>query len=523
MPDDTPVYKILALAPFNPDQTTIWEGAPWPIDRHSFDEVIELMHLHLFQPLDKFLCPEGGIDLHVNSLKSLHPDGIAKNTPYFTKLIQAKTFITDARRNGLSASDIRQGLHQWPDLPPIHVKDVRPEPTPSTKTRLENILDMVAISENQPAAMSHQKEETEQIEQIIQQILAALFANPIFNEMESAWRGTRLLVQQGFSDATHGRICIASVHLETLEKSLEALTPHLLDDLPNAILLDLPFDNRPLSFERLKTVVEWAGTLMVPVIAWVPSDFLSISSWQDIHTLPFIPNHIDTIAYAKFANLRTANEGQWVCLLCNRFLIRYPYGEENKPRHVAFSENRHPWVSPVWAAGTLIAQSFEKTGWPTRMTDIRSFHVQDLALQTLHSIGPIVSETLFGHDRQDQLLRAGITPLTAEAGRDIAFFPKLVSITGTSLSFQLLLSQTTQFVLWCKDHLPTETNPAELKAQLEKAFLLFSNQSTPPGFEHIEITVQSTNMQGRLPVHITLTPQSFVVTNQKQIELHIDW
>lgn len=520
---DQPHYKVLALAPFHFDPARKWEDLPLPVDRYTLDEAMARLQVRLFLPLDAPLCPAGGFDLCLENLKAMHPDGVIKASPYLTHLVQARSFIQTARSQGSNAEQIRQGLAQWPDLPPITIKEDTPRSrAQQTESRLDNILDMVAMPDDEPQPAVRSRAETDQVDVLLADIMETLFGHPVFKTVEGAWRGLRLLLQQGASGSAVS-VAMAPVHAENLAQTLEALTPHVINDLPNVILLDLPFDNSPLSMERLSAAAEWAATLMVPLVAWIPANFFQIPAWRDLATLPFLPHHLETPPYAKFGHLRASDEGQWLCLTCNRFLIRFPYGKENPPRQVAFNESRPLWISPVWALGTLIAQCAEQTGWPTRFNDIQRFQIQDLALHPPGGTPPMVSEANFTRDRLDQFTRAGITPLATEMGRDKAFMPKAVTCSGGALAFQLLLSHTTRFILWCKDHLPAESGPDDLQRRLQQALEQFSNQSRPPGFTQVQVVTAAPGDQGGIPVHFALTPNPAVLSSQQVIELRMDW
>ena len=516
-------FKILALAPFTVEPPVSLDKPPMPVDRNSLDDCIAAYGIELFLPLDSHLCRSGGAAFRFDNLKAFHPDGMAKNNPFLLQLDQAKKFIQKARKTGKSPADISAGLNQWPDLPAISIKPDAPEQRQARQaSTVDSILDMVAMPDEAPSAQVVYKDETDQIHALQQKILNGLFDRPDFRRMEAAWRGLRLLLQQGISqDAV--RVEIAPVHPDTLESSIEALTPGLVNDPPGLILLDLPMDNSPLSLARMAKAAQWAATLMVPLVAWAPSEFLQIDSWQNLDGLAFIPNHVAGPSYAKYQALVSSDAGHWLCLTANRFLIRYPYGKDNPPRHIDFAEKRPLWIPPVWALGTVIAQSVDRTGWPTRFTDRHQFQIQDMATHTRGNTPPVVVEALFNRDRLDQFIRAGITPLAAQPGTDSAFITKAVTIADTSLAYQLLVNRVTAFVFWCQDNLPAENNPAALETQLRLAFQVFSERSRPAGFDGIEISASHPNAEGKIPVRLALQPAPSILPGRQMIEMALDW
>ena len=514
-------FKILALAPFNSSEEVSPSAvAALPVDRLSLDDAMRQMECRCFLPLEQELCPAGGLNLEFPDLKSVHPDGITKTHPFFQHLQEAALFIDRSRKQGQKAAAIQSGLQQWPDLPPMAVND----PSPSTKSdttngSLDNLLSMVALSDKKEAPLDLAANPAREI---LRQAADQLVAFPRFRTMEAAWRGLRFLLQYGIPDENL-RVEIGCVKADTLKEDLDALTPALINDLPGIILLDLPMDNTPLAMERLSAAAQWAAELMVPLVAWVGPDFLHIRTWDQLGGLPFIPSHLETDAYAKFRKLKGSPEAAWLCLACNRFLIRYPYGADNPPRRVPVNESSPLWISPAWALGTVLAQAVGQTGWPARFTDSRLCGLQDLALFTSTGRAPMPTEAQLDRDRLDQFARAGLTPLAAETGRDRAFFPRAVTIQGESLAYQLLLSQVTRLVLWCKDNLPAETSEVSLQTQLKLAFQVFSEQSSPPGFEEVNITAQAPGADGRIRVTFRITPAAAILPGQTPITLNLDW
>jgi type VI secretion system protein ImpC len=518
---DSP-FRILALAPFTLDAGQPWPQAPLSVDRQGLDTAMQALAIQGFIPLENELCPNRGLPLHFSHFKSLQPDGMIKSIAYLDHLLAAKSYIIQARKNTQKAAEILAGLRQqWPDLPAFDLKDHTAATTapPPSSSALDNLLEMVALPGESRGQAIIDHHETAQIDRLLQKILTVLFAWPAFRQMEAAWRGLRLLLQQGVGDNVS--VEIVPSHPETLEPTLEGLTARIMDRLPSLVLLDLPFDNSPLAMARLAKTAQWAATLMVPVVAWVPATFLQIDDWDQMAALPFLPHHIDQPAFAKYRNLRQSAEGHWVGLTCNRLMVRYPYGAENAPRLLTFNETSKPWIPPVWALGTLVAQSVGQTGWPTHLTQHQQFRIQDLALDHRPDRPPIGVEIVLNRDRQEQCLRAGLTPLVPE--RDSAFFPQAVCVSGSSLAHQLLICRLTQFLIWCQDHLPAETDPTHLETQLRLAFQVLSEQSRPQAFDEVTIRAGRPAPDGRIPVHFSIVPNHSLLPSRQAIVLELNW
>jgi hypothetical protein len=527
MSQDAPRFNLLALGPFDGADTRgdspVWDRPPIRVDRVGLDDAMAAMNIRWWLPLETSCCPAGGLEFHMDHLKGLHPDGLLKCHPYLVQLDQARGFLDQCRKDGWTAARIRAGLHRWPDLPAVEIAE-RPSPSaaaPSSDT-IDNLLSMVAMPDQQASPLPDHAAASNPFDAIIRQVLANLFAHPPFRRLEAAWRGLRLLLQQGAVEDSI-RVTIAPIHPETLDAVLEALSVHLVDDLPNFILMDLAFDNSPLAAERLAGAARWASSFMAPLAAWVPPAFFHIDTWDDLATRPYLPHHLEEPAYAKFRALQQADDGRWICLTSHRFLIRYPYGPDNRTRKIDFSESDPLWIPPVWALGTLVARAAADTGRPARFTDQARFRVQDLALHQEKTAQPVPVEHLPDRDRLDQMIRAGITPLTTERGGDTAFFPQAITLAGTSLAFQLFTSHVTRFVLWCKDNLPAENDPSALATQLRLAFQVFSEQSTPNGLESFTISTGTISPDGHIPLRISVMPSTAFLPRRTPIEMQLDW
>lgn len=520
MQTDGTRYTILALAPFDPDPLSSGREDPLAVRRDTLDECLAALPIHYLLPLDADLCPAGGIDLTFDSFKALHPDQMVKQNPYLHRLYEAAAFLELARKGGQAPEQIVQGLRRWPELPRVTLpvmpdKSAAPSrPPPDT---VDQILQMVAMPASTPAAAPPNP-----LLDLPRRILNALFSRPDFRRTEAAWRGLHLLLAQGAVDDAV-RIEFAHLDPESPGTTLDRLSARIQADPPALIVLDHPFDNTPLSTQRLRELTHLADTWMVPVMAWVSSEFLEIDSWAELGRLPYLPSHLDGAAYAKFRTLRQSPQSPWLSLACNRFLVRYPYGPQNPLRKASLTESTPPWIAPVWGIAALIAQSVCRTGWPTRFTERGTFQLQDLALTSGDRTPPLVVEFCPDAERRRQLLKIGLTPLSTETGRDRAFCSSAVTLAGGSLNHQLLVSQVAQFLGWCREHLPVDGTAADLEFQLRLAFQVFSERSRPPGLAEVHVAVRAPNEEGRLPVRIAVTPAAHVLQGEAPIEMEIHW
>jgi len=516
-------FKILALAPFFGQDCPVWKKAPLRVDPKDLDQVIEDIEPTCSISVPHSLCSDEGIELKFTKLKDFHPDSLVQNNHALQNLWEAKVWVEEAVKKNLAPQEINARLEQWPNLPPVRVEIAPQKPRTISRNSVDKILDMVALPNEQPKHSPESQDATRQIETILKQILELIFSDETFRTLESSWRGLNLLLRQINARNSDLRIEIVPVSFNSLDETLAALTAEVIDALPSLILVGLDFDNSPRSLELCEKLVQLSETVMVPAITCIRPAFFHIDTWQDIKKLAFLPHYLEESPYARWQSLKRAPSSGWLAVTCNRFLLRYQYGEDNKPRTVPFEEQNPLWISPVWALGSLICQSFVEAGWPTHFTDWQRIQLEDLPLNTKDRGTPLPTEANFDRDRIDQFIRSGIIPLAAAQGKDIAFFPDEITVGDTSLSFQLLLSRITQLVLWCRDHFEKGLKGADLEADLRQAFYSFWKKSGHPGPEFLEISAGQPDLDHRIPLRIVLEPSRQILPSRQNVELVFAW
>ncbi len=514
-------FKILALAPFRSTNDAAWSEGPIQIDKTNLDRIIDELTLSFYVPIPKDLCAAGGLDIRCKRLKDFHPDGLIQGNAFLKNLLDARGFVQEAKAKGLPSREIGMRLKRLPDLAPIQIKTEPLKPEKSSTSAVDNILKMVALPGESLGPPCEAQTLTDQIDVILQQILSHIFSHDEFRNLEAVWRGLRLLMQQGGIDGEI-RLEIVPVSFGTLDETLDSITTGLIQDLPSLVIVDLPFDNSPRSIGLLERLARFSETLLVPVISWITSKFLNLDTWQDLGKLPFLPHYLEDPAFAKWRRLRESSSANWLAVTCNRFLVRYPYGIDNRPRLVPFEEHRRLWTSPVWAIGCLLAQSISRYGWPTRFTEWQRIRLKDLALNTEDPATPIPTEAAFSEDRIHQFIRGGIIPLVARHGQDVAFAPAESTLAGGSLAYQAFASRITQFLLWCKDNLRADIEPANIERDLREAFSLYWGRVGHPKPEGLEVSA-SPGPDDRIPLRITLKPSRQILPTGEKVEMEFVW
>lgn len=512
-------FKVLALAPFKPPEGALAVQEPIRVEKENFDRVLSDFEISLPVSLPKNLCPSGGLTLDLKRLKDFHPDHLIENVPFLRNIFEARHFVEEAKMKGLHEEEIYRRLKAWPDLP-IEIKWEPRKTERSSVTPIDDILKMVAMPEE--SSSGETQSFMSQLDSLLQTILRHIFLDKKFRNLESTWRGLRLLIEQEKADGTI-LLEIIPVSFDTLEETLNHLMVHLIEDLPSLVLLDLPFDNSPRSLELLDKIGLFSETLLVPTLGWITPKFFYLDGWHDLKKLAFLPHYLEEPAFAKWRHFKKTPSARWVTLTCNRFLLRYPYGPNNLPSSIHFEEPENLWLSPVWALGNLISQSLLKTGWPTRFMEWQNIRLMDLALYPVAGNQNLPTEALFSEERISQFLKVGILPLVSIPNKDIAFIPGDTTVGNGSLSYQLFLSRVTQFLFWCKESIGRDLDPADIERSLQRAFTLLWERTGHLSPRNLEISVTRPGPEKPAMARIVIEPSRQILPSGEKIELELNW
>lgn len=517
-------FEILALGPFgasNQPGKSQDRSPAVTVENGDFDTAMSQSDISLYVSLPQHVCPEGGVDISIRRMKDLHPDQLINSIPYLKTLQQAGDYIADAKKQGRTNAEIHQHLQSWTALPQLTPEPEKAKSSAPASDAVDSILSMVDLPDAAQPEAAPRRTLAAQIDMLLEKSLAHILADTEFNKIEAAWRGAGLFWRQARNTAV--RLHVAPATPETVTDVLEQLSSRLIADPPGLIIIDFPFDNTAPSIERLQAIAAFAETHMVPVACWAAPGFLNIKTWEAVDGLPFLPHHLDTQPFAKWRKLQDMSCGRWLALTCNRVPARYPYGKDNPLRSLSITENSFCWTSPVWLIAALASRSIDQNGWPTRITGMQQAAIADLPLTKTDTRAPITTEIAFSRDRLDQFIRAGLMPVAPVQGRDSAFFPAETTVAGISFSAQLLYALVARFLFWCLDHFDKNAPSAEIEAHFTRAFTLFFEQTGSFSPEKLQITAAAPNSEGRVPLHIALTPPPAIHPSREEIVLDLNW
>ena len=114
-------------------------------------------------------------------------------------------------------------------------------------------------------------------------------------------------------------------------------------------------------------------------------------------------------------------------------------------------------------------------------------------------------------------------PLASVHGKDIAFLPDETTVTGVSLAYQLLVSQITQLILWCRDHFEKGLRGRDLEAELQQAFFSFWKNRGHSGPDHLEISAGDVEEDGQVPLKIELEVSRQILPSGGKVALDLFW
>ncbi|MGA1876009.1 MAG: type VI secretion system contractile sheath domain-containing protein, partial [bacterium] len=476
--------------------------------------------------LSKDIYRPGQFPLNLKRVKGFHPDRIIKNNPPLKNLFEARQSISEAEARDVAPFEVSERLKDWPELlSSLETKQRKPKESKAKAQppkALDNILKIVSLPEGSSKTSTGSGSLISQIDATLQGILATIFSNDAFRNLESVWQGLTFLTKQA---AVAGDIDISlfPVSLPALEESLVKLQDILILNPPSLMIIDFPFDSSPRSLALLEKIADFSDLLLTAALGWISPRFLHLEDWEELKKIPYLPHYLEEQTFAKWRRLRESSPARWLTLTCNRFLVRYPYGPDNRPASVYFEESGHPWVSPVWAMASLIGQSLGRTGWPTRFTEWSKVRLENLALHTGENLKQIPTEVSLPEERIHQFVKAGITPLASIHNQDTAFTPAEATVAGGSLSYQLLVSRIIHLILWAKDSLHEDLSPEDLAGYIREALTLFWEKTGQKAPDLLEVSASKPDPEKPATVKIMIAPCRQILPSGEKVVLEFPW
>ncbi|WP_420995088.1 type VI secretion system contractile sheath large subunit [Cupriavidus sp. 30B13] len=377
------------------------------------------------------------------------------------------------------------------------------------QTRIEPSHEGYAVAERGVAAFisemlkTHEREQPvnkQLVDQMIAEIdrklghqMDAILHQKPLQELESAWRGLRLLV-----DRTDFR---ENIKIEVLHATKE----ELLDDFESAgditrsglykhiytagygqfggepvaaVVSNYTFGPSAPDIRLLSHAASVGAMAHAPFLAAAGAEFLNIASFQELPNLKEVKDIFEGPRFAKWRGLRDSEDARYLGLTMPRFLLRQPYDPlENPTRSFAYREtidgehDNYLWGNTSYLLASRITDSFARYRWcPNIIGPQSGGAVDDLPVHLYESLGQlqakIPTEVLVSDRKEFELAEEGFIPLTMRKDSDNAAFfsansvqkPKLFAKTpegqaaqtnyklGTQLPYMFIINRLAHYI-----------------------------------------------------------------------------
>ncbi|OEU66693.1 MAG: hypothetical protein BA863_16785 [Desulfovibrio sp. S3730MH75] len=502
---EIPPFSILALGPFSPELDT--ERPPVvTVNSLSLNDAVAAISPTLNIPVDKNLCPDGNIAITIKKMADFRPKNISKNTLFIKEILEAKAYV----KNGGNPADLEIKYPRTAQLITIPAA-TRSGKSESKASAIDDIMSMVDTDANETSSPISCGSSSigDQIDTIHDKLLQTVFADPNFRMMEGTWRGAELLTRQ-IPSGTEPTVNLTLVPLPKGDciPVFDMLESELADTPPDLILVDKQIINTPRAMAELERIMTFAETMLAPAAVPIGPKFLEISNWKELKSVRFIPSLLEGAEYGRWKTLRTQSGAGWIVPCVSGIMTR--------PKHQ--SESTPLWSSSAWAIGALCGKSIATHGRPTRFSDRGSVRIEDLPLTEGPAPAPL--EIMLDSERRTDFKQVGILPLVAAPGKDQAFVTTSITMDGGPLNFRMFLSQLTGFIIRL-----SETHSAEIvdiEIDLAKAISLFMQALGFSVPSDLKITAGE-NTNGSVPLEITFTPDSEILTGGQPFTFGFNW
>ncbi len=444
------------------------------IDRDNFEDVIDSFNISI--DLDLSNDNTGLMTLNIHEFDDFHPDNIFRQLPCFSHLRELRRKLLNPDTFNSAANEVRSWFNLADvDKVTVDSKIVRDDSQPAQDFNLlDQILDQSSADnsvERQPLPVqtelsnliadlvrpfvihtdeNEQKDLVAVVDRASGEIMREILHHPVFQSLESAWRGLYFLVRR-IETGVDLKIFICDVTKDQLAADLKS----------NGNLTDTSFF-KFLSDDNYQSVgVEnWAvvgGSYNFRLNVDDAALLMRIAQISKIINAPFISSFSrhnftdafdnenetsfeiapDSNEFKLLQMIRSVPESSYLGLAFSKFLSRLPYGEKTDPIETFsfeelkdISNSGYSWTDPAFACILLLAQSFQHNGWQfgTRLHR----QIDDLPIHIFQSENApqkkILSVTL-NQNSCLNLLKLGIMPLITFQDSDAVRLARFQSIS----------------------------------------------------------------------------------------------
>jgi type VI secretion system protein ImpC len=271
--------------------------------------------------------------------------------------------------------------------------------------------------------------------------------NQDFQKLESSWRGLKSLVDRtDFRENT--KIELLSVAKEELLQDFEdapevaksGLYKHVytaefgqFGGAPyGAMIGAYDFGPGAQDIQLLRNIASVSAMSHAPFVAAAAPQFFGVDSYEELASIKDMQATFEGPQYAKWRAFRESDDSRNVGLTAPRFMLRAPYGENNKAREFNYVEsvkghNDYLWGNTAFSFASRLSDSFKQYRWcPNVIGPQSGGMVDNLPVHTFQDKGETKTkspvEALISDRREFELAEQGFIPLVAKKDSDHAVF-----------------------------------------------------------------------------------------------------
>ena len=368
-----------------------------------------------------------------------------------------------------------------------------------------------------------------EVDQQIGKQLDAILHHSDFQEIESTWRGLKLLVDR-IDFRENIKLSLVSITKDELLEDFEGAPDITQSGLfkqiysaeygqfggePVGAMLGLyEFGKSTPDIKLLTNCASIGAMSHAPFLSSVGADFFGLDSYEELAEIKELDAIFEGPQYAKWRSLRESEDARYVGLTAPRFLLRQPYDPVENPvkafdykEDVSDSHESYLWGNTALMLTERIADSFAKFRWaPNIIGPLSGGAVEDLPVHLYESMGQleakIPTEVLITDRREFELAEAGLIALTMRKGSDNAAFfsansiqkPKLFQKTpegqeaqtnyklGTQLPYMFIVNRLAHYIkVLQREQIGSWKERADLERELNTWIRQYiADQENPP-------------------------------------------
>jgi len=279
--------------------------------------------------------------------------------------------------------------------------------------------------------------------------LDAVLHHPKFQEVESAWRSLKFLVDRCDPKANIRLELLDVSKAELLEDfedvpevSQSALYEHTYVaeyDTPggepiSAIVSNYEFDCSAPDIALLREISRVSAASHCPFLGAVGARFFGKSSVEELTQIEDLNTYLEKAEYIRWRGFRDSEDARYVGLVLPRFLLRVPYGEDNPVRSFHYEESvsgedheKYLWGNATFAFAANIARSFRENGWAVNIRGPEAGGKLEALPMHYYDLGrgrqaKIPTEILISETKELEFAEEGFIPLSYYKNSDFACF-----------------------------------------------------------------------------------------------------